>query len=63
MNEADMKKIIDFCVRGIEVAKRIQEKSGKKLDDFMKALATDEEAPKIGAEVKAWASQFPMPGQ
>ena len=63
MNEDDMRRIIDWCLKAIEVAKRIQEKAGKKLEDFNKALEADEEVPKFAAEVRAWASQFPMPGQ
>jgi glycine hydroxymethyltransferase len=63
MTEAHMAQIADYCVRAIAISKRVQEKAGKKLDDFVKYLPEDEEVPKLAAEVKAFASQFPMPGQ
>jgi glycine hydroxymethyltransferase len=63
MNEADMKKIAGFCIKAIEITKRVQEKSGKKLEDFIKMIPEDEEVPKLAEEVKAFAKQFPMPGK
>ena len=64
MTEEHMGKIADYCVKAIVISKRAQERAGnKKLEDFMKFLAEDEEIPAIAAEVKAWAKQFPMPGQ
>ena len=57
-----MEKIADFCLRSIKVSLRVQEKSGKKLVDFAKALETDEEVKEMGNEVKTWASTFSIPG-
>lgn len=63
MTEEDMKKIAGFCLKAIEISKRVQEKSGKKLEDFLRLIPEDEEVPKLAEEVKAFAKQFPMPGQ
>ena len=43
MTEADMDKIADFLVRSIKVSKDIQEKSGKKLVDFIIGMDESEE--------------------
>jgi len=65
LKEADFKQIGDFLHRGLLIAKETQEKSGKKLADFLKALKEKEAQDKLGAlkaEVEAWAGKFPMPG-
>lgn len=62
--EADMEVIADYLLQAIAMAKRIQEKSGKKLVDFEKALNEgDEEVIEAGKKVHAWALTFSMPGQ
>jgi len=43
MMEADMVVVAGFLLRAIEISKRVQEKAGKKLVDFVAALETDEE--------------------
>merc|ERR1719460_1950644 len=65
LKEADFEQIGDFLHRLVEIALATQEKSGKKLADFNKALAEEETAGKIEAiraEVEAWAGKFFMPG-
>merc|ERR1719331_2149315 len=65
LKEKDFKHIGEFLHRLVEIALATQEKSGKKLADFNKALAEEETAGKIKAiraEVEAWAGKFFMPG-
>jgi glycine hydroxymethyltransferase len=61
--KADFEKIADYCIKSIEIGKRIQEKTGKKLVDFEKALKDDEEIKQIAVEVNTWAKTFSLPGQ
>lgn len=62
MKEEEMKYIAGYCLKAIEIAKRIQEKAGKKLEDFIKMIPEDPEVASLAAEVKAFASAYPMPG-
>ena len=43
MKEKDMEVIVDFLMKGIEIAKRIQDKVGKQLKDFIPAIEEDQE--------------------
>jgi glycine hydroxymethyltransferase len=62
MTEKEMEVVADFLIKGLEIAKRIQDKVGKQLKDFIPALEEEEELKKYGEEVKAFASQFSIPG-
>ena len=62
MLEKDMDVIADFLVRGVKIAKRIQDKAGKKLTEFNPAAEADEEIKQIREEVKAFATKFSIPG-
>lgn len=62
MDEKDMATIAGFLVRSIAISHAIQEKSGKKLVDFVKELEQNEEVKSIAAEVRAFATQFGIPG-
>lgn len=62
MVEADMETIAEFLLKAVEIAKRIQDKVGKQLKDFLPAISQDEEIPKVAEEVKAFASRFSIPG-
>merc|ERR1712216_918337 len=65
LKEADFEKVGDFLHRGLQFALATQEKSGKKLVDFLKALEDKENSDKLNAlrlEVEAFAATFPMPG-
>lgn len=60
--EKDWEQVVTFLLKGVEIAKRITEASGKNLKDFLAALDKDEEVLKVGEEVKAWSKQFSIPG-
>jgi len=66
LKEADFVQIGDFLDRGVQLALATQNKTGKKLVDFLKAVEEDKETvEKLGAlrsEVEAWAGKFFMPG-
>lgn len=62
MVEADMEVVGAFLVRAILLAKKIQEKTGKKLVDFVAALDEDEEVKAMAEEVTAFARDFSIPG-
>ena len=62
MKEEDMAVVAGFMVQAVELSKAIQEKSGKKLVDFVKGLDESEELKKLGDEVKAFATTFSIPG-
>lgn len=50
-----MNKIAAFCIRTMEISKRVQAKVGKKLEDFVKAINEDEDVAKLSEEVKQFA--------
>jgi len=65
LKEEEFLKVGDFLHRGIELALAVQEQSGKKLVDFLKAADQEENKNKITAlraEVEAWSGKFFMPG-
>ena len=62
MLEADMEIIAGYLVKSIEISKRLQEKSGKKLVDFVKHLEEDEEVKQLAGEVSAYSKKFSIPG-
>lgn len=60
--EADFVQVTDFMIRGVEIALKVQEVSGKKLVAFTAALDGNAEVEALGNEVKAFATTFDMPG-
>ena len=63
-NEEDMKKLANLLNGLIELAIEIQEKYGKKLVDFKKALKSDEYAEKIQSVkfgIEMWVSDYYFP--
>lgn len=62
MTVEDMDKVADFLVRSIKVALDIQEKSGKKLVDFVAGLSESEDLKAIAEEVTTFAKQYSIPG-
>jgi len=62
MTEEHMEIIADFLVRSVKMAKDIQEKSGKKLVDFVAGMNESEEVKAMGEEVTAFAKKFSIPG-
>ena len=57
-----MVRIAGYLIKVIEISKRIQDASGKKLVDFVEHIKKDEEVATLSAEVKAWARTFSIPG-
>jgi glycine hydroxymethyltransferase len=62
MTEEHMDIIADFLVRSIKIALAVQEKSGKKLVDFVAGLGESEDLKAIAEEVTTFAKQFSIPG-
>jgi len=56
MNEADMDVVAGFLSKAVEISKRVQEKAGKKLVDFVAHLNEDDELKQVTAEVTEFAS-------
>jgi glycine hydroxymethyltransferase len=59
---SDFEKVAEFLDRGAKIAVQIQQQTGKKLQDFLAALPSSQALQELAAEVKAFASKFPMPG-
>jgi glycine hydroxymethyltransferase len=62
MKEEDMKIIAKYLLKSLEIAERVQAKSGKKLSDFVAELKYDHECVTLRAEVADYARGFGMPG-
>jgi|TARA_B110001450_G_C17565087_1_gene458459 glycine hydroxymethyltransferase len=62
MLEKDMEIVADFLVRSIKISLDVQEKSGKKLVDFVNGLNESQDLKALGEEVTAFAKQFSIPG-
>ena len=61
-NEDDFRTVASFLLRAIDISKRIQEKKGKKLVDFLAGIHEDEEIVQVKKEVNEFASKFSIPG-
>ena len=48
LKETDFEVVAAFLLRGIAIAKRIQEKVGKQLKDFIPAIEEDDEIKQVG---------------
>lgn len=62
LKEKDFEQIADFIDRVVKIALVVQEKSGKKIVDFVSALEHNEELKVLKTEVEKFAQAFPMPG-
>lgn len=62
MVESDFEQIADFLMATLEIALKIQEKSGPKLKDFVAMLEDNEDILALRADVNKFATKFPMPG-
>lgn len=62
MVEADFEQIAVFLSKALEIALKLQEKSGPKLRDFVALLDGNEELAALKAEVNKFSTTFPMPG-
>jgi glycine hydroxymethyltransferase len=62
MVEADFEQIAAFLHEAIQIALKIQEKSGPKLKDFIAEFPATPELEALKTKVHAFATSFPMPG-
>ena len=62
MVESDFEQIAQFLHEALEIAVKLQEKSGPKLKDFLPLLENNEEIEALKKQVHAFATKFPMPG-
>jgi len=62
MKEADFVVIANFLHRGLEIALRIQARTGSALKDFVAAIQSNEEVAALREDVHAFAKRFPIPG-
>jgi len=60
--EPDFLRVASFLDRIVKLSVRIQEKAGKKLQDFAKAVEIDPEVIEIRKEVEEFSNKFPIPG-
>lgn len=60
--ESDFEQIAQFLHETLEIALKLQEKSGPKLKDFTALLPDDAEIKALRQKVNAFATTFPMPG-
>lgn len=60
LKEKDMENVAEFMKRYIDIAQ--PHCSHKKLVDFVKALKEDKEIHRLGEDVKAFSTQFSIPG-
>lgn len=62
MLEADFEQIALFLHEALEICKKLQEKSGPKLKDFLPLLNGNPELEALKKKVHEFATKFPMPG-
>mmetsp|Transcript_5842 Transcript_5842/g.10505 ORF Transcript_5842/g.10505 Transcript_5842/m.10505 type:complete len:516 (+) Transcript_5842:101-1648(+) len=60
--EEDFRKVADFLHRGIQIGLKIQEKTGKKLTDFVAGLEGNQELKDLKRDVERFSSKFYYPG-
>lgn len=61
-SESDFEVVAGFLDRVIKISVAAQEKSGKKLVDFVAAIEKSEELKAVKKEVEEFAQKFPFPG-
>ena len=62
MVESDFEQIAVFLHEALEIAVKLQDKSGPKLKDFLPLLENNSEIEDLKKRVHEFASKFPMPG-
>jgi len=60
--EKDFVKVAEFLDRAIKISVAIQDKTGKKLVDFIAALDSNEELKALKKDIEEFAQSFPFPG-
>ena len=61
-DESDSRQVAKFLDRACKLSIEIQEKEGKKLNDFVAALEHNGGVKQLAADVEGFATQFPIPG-
>jgi len=64
MKEEDMVILVEFFEKAINLCLKVQKKSGKKIQDFLTALDSDEFKEEIAqhqADMREYVKQFPVP--
>jgi len=62
MVESDFEQVAQFLHEALQIAVKLQEKSGPKLKDFMPLLDKNDEIDALRKKVHEFACKFPMPG-
>ncbi len=62
MKTQEFEQIAQFLHRGVEIALKIQAKTGKALKAFVQELSNDPDIKALREEVQSFAHQWPMPG-
>jgi len=62
MDEAEMVKVADMLCEGVEIAEALQEKTGKKLKDFVQGMEGEAKIEELRERVVEFAEGFHMPG-
>ena len=62
MKEPEMEIIADFISRIIKICLKVQESTGKNLNDFLKVIAESEDIKSISKEVEEFSVKFYLPG-
>jgi len=60
--EKDFEKVADILDKVVKICTAVQEKSGKKLVDFLAALESNEELKVVKKEVEEFSNAFAFPG-
>ncbi|EAL61810.1 serine hydroxymethyltransferase [Dictyostelium discoideum AX4] len=63
LKEQDFVKVVDFLDRVVKISLDIQSKVGKKMPDFQRAIADNQDLKQIRQEVKEFSTKFGMPGE
>eukprot|EP01133_Synstelium_polycarpum_P002665 gene2665-3077_t len=62
LKEKDFVQIVEYLDRVVKISVAIQDKVGKKMPDFQKAILESKEIKELKLEVQAFSKQFEMPG-
>jgi len=60
--EKDFEQIAEFLDSILKISLKVQEKSGKMLEDFAKEMEKNEEAKELKKKVEEFSIKFDMPG-
>merc|ERR1711879_1003226 len=60
--EEDFEQVALFLAEALNIALKVQERSGPKLKDFVKYIESDADLKALKKKVEDFAIKFPMPG-